>query len=376
MSGVLDFLFEGKPPASVTSYGTATQNMPQWLSDYTQGLISKANAVAGEPYQAYGGPRLADFTPQQKQSFDLTSSIVGQQNGTLGAALGTAGDVAGGPLGAAAAAPYMASAARTFPQAVSQYMDPYIENVTNRNAMLTQRALSEQLMPTLARTFGGAGGQDARSSAYLREANRGTRDLAESLQAQNLAALSGGFSQAGTLFGQDASRMGTLASLAGSQASNDAATRLSAAGQQGTLAALQKQLGLTDVGALQASGAQQQGATQQSLDLAYQDYLKQLNYPKEQLAFMQSAVQGLPFSQSTSYSGVGPANAVGPSTLQQLGSTATGIAGLIGAMKGLNMGTETPTDKAGMVARGGIIRRPMSRRYARGGLVRGTLRRL
>lgn len=375
MSGVLDFLFEGTPPASVTSYGTATQNMPQWLSDYTQGMISKANAVAAQPYQAYGGPRLADFSAPQQQSFDLTNSLVGQQNGTLGSALGTAGNVASGPLGSAAAAPYMASASQTFPQAVSQYMDPYIQNVTDRNAMLTNRALNEQLMPSLARTFGGAGGQDARSSSYLRQAQMGTRDLAESLQSQNLAALSGGYQNAGTLFNQDASRMGTLAGLAANTAGSDAATRLNAAGQQGTLAQLQKQMGLTDVGALQQVGGMQQQQTQQSQDLAYQDFQNQLNYPKQQLAFMQSMIQGLPYNQATSYSGVGPANAVGPSTLQQLGSSATGIAGLIGAMKGLggNQTTGAPIAPMAMVARGGPIR---YRRFSRGGLVRGTLRRL
>ena len=63
MGGALDFLFEGKAPPSVTTYGSTVTDMPKWLSDYTQGLIGKANAVAGEDYQAYGGPRLAGLTP-------------------------------------------------------------------------------------------------------------------------------------------------------------------------------------------------------------------------------------------------------------------------------------------------------------------------
>jgi hypothetical protein len=67
-----NFLFQGAPPPSVTQYGTSTQGLPQWLSDYTQGLLGKANAVAAEPYQAYGGPRIADFTGDQQNAFTQT----------------------------------------------------------------------------------------------------------------------------------------------------------------------------------------------------------------------------------------------------------------------------------------------------------------
>lgn len=369
MSGILDFLFEGKPPASVTSYGTASQNMPQWLSDYTQGLISRANAVAAEPYQQYGGPRLADFSPQQNQSFGMVNDLVGQQNGTLGSALGTTTGVSTGPLGAAAAAPYMSGAGQKFTgQNVTDYMSPYIQNVTDRNAQLAGRAFNEQFLPGLERTFGSSGA-DARSSAYRSAADRGTRDIMEGLSSQNLAALNQGYGEAGTLFNQDASRMGSLAQLAGNQATSDAGTRLNASGQMGTLAQLQKQLGLTDVGALQQVGGIQQGANQQSLDLAYQDFQKQRDYPKDQLAFMQSMIQGIPYNQNVTSTNVGPANAVGPSTVQQLGSAATGIAGLIGALGKANAGGGSHGGRAARLRYGG-------RRFARGGAVRGTLRRL
>jgi hypothetical protein len=60
---ILDFLFEGKPPASVTTYGQTVENLPAWYSDYTQGLIARANAVAAEPFQTYGYPRIAGLYP-------------------------------------------------------------------------------------------------------------------------------------------------------------------------------------------------------------------------------------------------------------------------------------------------------------------------
>ena len=57
---VADFLFEGKPPPAVTSYGQSVEGMPKWLSDFTQGIAARANAIAAEPYQPYGGPRIGD----------------------------------------------------------------------------------------------------------------------------------------------------------------------------------------------------------------------------------------------------------------------------------------------------------------------------
>ena len=66
MSSITDFLFQGRPPQSVTTYGQTVENIPKWMSDYTQGLIARANAAAAEPYIPYGGPRIAGFSPEEQ----------------------------------------------------------------------------------------------------------------------------------------------------------------------------------------------------------------------------------------------------------------------------------------------------------------------
>jgi hypothetical protein len=75
--GVLDFLFQGAPPPSVTTYGETTSNVPAWYSDYTQGLISKANSIAAEPYQPYSQARIAAFDPLQQQAYTNTANLSG-----------------------------------------------------------------------------------------------------------------------------------------------------------------------------------------------------------------------------------------------------------------------------------------------------------
>lgn len=340
MSGMLDFLFDGKPPASVTTYGTSTQEMPKWLSDYTQGLIGRANAIAAEPYQPYGGPRLADQTADTSRAYDITRGQVGQFSGTLNGALG----LAGGSI--AAAQPYMQAAGRNFPQAVNEYMDPYVGNVINRSSELANRALNEKFLPSLAATFGSRG-SDARSSAYRRAADRGVRDISEGLQSQAQAALSGAYQNAGTMFNADANRQGTLAQLA-------ANNNLNAAQAQGTLAQLAQQMGLTDASALESIGGSQQQQNQRSLDLAYQDFQNQRDYPRGTIDWMNSVIRGIPYGTQVSSTQTAPQGGYGPSPISQLGSLGTGLAGILAAFK---------------KARGGRIKRY---RYG-GGINRGTL---
>jgi hypothetical protein len=73
--GVLDFLFQGSPPPSVTTYGETTSNVPKWYSDYTQGLISRANSIAAEPYQPYNQARIAGFDPLQNKAYSNTANL-------------------------------------------------------------------------------------------------------------------------------------------------------------------------------------------------------------------------------------------------------------------------------------------------------------
>jgi hypothetical protein len=103
---------------------------------------------------------------------------------------------------------------------------------------------------------------------------------------------------------------------------------LSGYGQAGAAAGTLGQLGQTQFGqqqgintAQQQVGAVQQAQAQQNLDQGYQDFLKQQNYPYQQLAFMSDMTRGLPLSQSAATQYTAP-----PSMVSQLGGL--GMAGL------------------------------------------------
>jgi hypothetical protein len=351
MSGVLDFLFEGQPPPSVTAYGSSTQNLPTWLSDYTQGLVGRANQIAGTPYQPYGGPRVAGFTPQQQQAFGNVSANQGNYQPYLnqaGALTQTAGaiDVPG------AAQPYMGAAGASFPQAAGQYMDPYVGNVINRAELEANRNFNENIMPSLTNKFTSAGQYG--SSANQREADVAARNLTEGLQSTSLGALSNAYEQGAGQFESDVGRQAQLAGLAGQLASTQGNLGLAAGRQEATLGDFAQSAGLKDVGALQAAGAAQQQFGQTNLDTAYQDFLNQRQYPQQQASWLSSIINGTPYAKQTTTQQTTPAQ---PGQLQNSGLSQIGTA--VTAGKGI-WDTLFPATTTGS-ARGGIIRR------ARGG---------
>jgi hypothetical protein len=125
-------------------------------------------------------------------------------------------------------------------------------------------------------------------------------------------------------------------------------------GQATQAASTLGQLGQTEFGQEQAIlgeqqkvGAVQQAQAQQGLDLAYQDFLKQRNYPYQQLAFQSDMLRGLPLSQSAQSMYTAPPSM--GSQLGGLGMSALGIYGMSGGFKA----------KGGMVGKG----------YAKGGQV-------
>jgi hypothetical protein len=106
--------------------------------------------------------------------------------------------------------------------------------------------------------------------------------------------------------GQQAGMQGTAQGLAGVQAATGAGQYgLQGLGAAGSAASTLGALGQTQYGqemgisqAQMQAGALQQAQQQRGLDIAYQQYQDQLNYPYKQLAFQSDMFRGLPLSQS------------------------------------------------------------------------------
>jgi hypothetical protein len=277
-------------------------------------MLGKSEALTDinqNPYQSYGGQRIAGFNPVQERAFQNVQNMQTAQQ--LGQGTALAGAAGLGALGAGANYQNMA----TNPNATAAYMSPYMQNVVNvqkdealRDAQI--RNIGANLGAARQGTYGGA-----RQLLAEQERNRNLQ--------QGLANIQATGSQNAFQAAQQAQQFGTTAGLQG-------------LGQAGQAAATLGNLGQTQFGQQQAInqaqqqvGAIQQAQAQQGLDLAYQDFLKQRNYPYQQLAFQSDMLRGIPLSQSAQQIYTAP-----PSTASQLGGLGMSALGIYGMSGGFN----------------------------------------
>jgi len=213
---------------------------------------------------------------------------------------------------------------------IQGFMNPYASNVIDAAARkFTQEGARQQTnLGAKAAMSGGFGGSRAAilsgmqgrsqqegigdlyskglSSAYesaLAAAQEGRKRQLQGAQAQSQAA--GQSTQAGNLARSASGEMrqfGALqGQLGGQQRQLADSTRLLGDSQRGlgmdqiTAAQRRQQLGQADVASQLGVAGLQQGVDQRSMDVAYADFLKEQDYPKDQLNFLSGMIQGTPY---------------------------------------------------------------------------------
>jgi hypothetical protein len=276
--------------------------IPEYAQPYVERMLGKAEAFTEAPYQAYGGERIAGFTPMQQQAFQGAADLGPARQ--LG--LGTQMAGISGLQSLNAGQNYQGMA--TDPYAVGAYMSPYMEN-----------ALQPQLREA-ARTSAIQGQMD-QAKAVQQGAFGGARTgIVEAERQRNLQ------TQLGDIYGRgmqtaydqarQAQQFGATLGLQGSQAAGQAAATMGQLGQ--TQFGQQKDI----IAAQQAAGSQQQALQQQQMQQKYQDFLTQKAYPQQNLAFMSDILRGAPLGQQTQqqYTAAAPSFAS-----QALGLGAAGV---------------------------------------------------
>jgi hypothetical protein len=324
----------GPAPAPAPANQTVTNtSIPEYARPYVETMLGKTQALTDinqNPYQTYGGQRVADFNPTQKTAFQNVQNM--QAAPQLGQATSLAGISGLGSIGTAGQMGQVGQQyanQATNPYAQQAYMSPYIQN-----------ALQPQLAE-MQRQYGITGQQERRAAAGQGAfgGNRQALMQAENERNKNMAmnaAIGSGYqnafqaAQQNQQFGAGLGLQGLQGQMAGYGQANQAAGTLGQLGQT----QYTQNMGINQ--AQQNVGAIQQAQAQQGLDTAYQDFLKQKNYPYQQLAFMSDMTRGIPLSQSSQAMYSAPPSAV--SQLGGLGMSALGIYGMSGGFKGAKEG--------------------------------------
>jgi len=313
---------KGSQSSAPTNQTVTQTNIPKEFMPYFSRLMGRVEEQSLQPYEAYGGQRLA---PSENfadigASRDMTRTVAGSGiSGLPLAQAAAAGNIAEarrlGQYGPGQFSEFNFDPARQFTgQEVQQYMSPYLENVLD---VQKSRAVedfdrlrgSRNARAVQAGAFGGSrqgvqegiaeealmrqmGEIDAsgRQAAFEQAAQQFGTDRAAQMARQQAQAGEQERVQTGT----EASRQfGAGQGLAALGAAGSEAGRLVAIGEQERAANIQ------NAQLREAIGRAQQGETQAGLDIGYQDYLRQQGYPAEQLGFYSDVLRGLPVAAAS-----------------------------------------------------------------------------
>ena len=266
---------------------TQKSELPQFLEDAYKKLAQQATAVTDPSvqYMPYGGQRLAPLTTEQQAARQLAFQGAQAFQPDLQQARG---------LTSLAVSPITG-------QDINYYMNPFQDAVT-RNVLDEMRRRSDiegqrtADAAVRAGAFGGSrfGVQEAERLRNLRDQQtRTATDLARQNYQQALAA-----------------------------AQSQRAQQLAGGQQMSNLAGQQMNLQRQGIAGLSQAGLQGQQQLQRGMDIAYQDFLRQQQFPYTQAATLGNLLSGVPAAQMTTAYSQQP----GPSMAQQLAGL--GMAGL------------------------------------------------
>lgn len=313
--------------------------LPEYARPFYENMMERAEAESLGQYTPYEGDRLAsseDFAdigmskdmirniatmdvPGLKDAMNQVGTNIGQI-GSMMPKMGQLGD---------RMASYADKEARQFTgDEVNQYMSPYMDAVIDRQkkgAMLDFDR-GQAARDASAVQAGAFGGSRQAVSQYLAEEGLGDRladiEATGRQQAFEQAAQQFGADRAAQM-AQDQFGLGALQGQAGmfGQQLGALGQQAGLAGQYAGLGGQQRAAGIQGAQLLDAIGRSEMGESQAGMDLAYQDFLRQQNFNKDQLGFLSNILQGVPVSPSTQTSQFMPYNPM----QQALGAGLTGL---------------------------------------------------
>jgi hypothetical protein len=288
------------PAPASTSTVVEKAEFPPELRPFITDILEKAQAqeqarlAAG--YPVYPGPRIAQFTPEERAAQAGIVSLVGSQEPTFDIAKG----LTAAGTGAATA------------ETIGERMSPYMQQVVDIEKREAERAAEGRRQQLAAQGVAARGFGGSREAFMQSELDRNLQQQLGDIQARGQQAA---FQQAQQAFEQQKQRQ-----LAGGQ-------------QMTGMAPIQSGVQFKELGALAGIGEQNRQQQQKALDLGFQQFREEQTFPEASLQQYQSIIRGFPLQPTTTQTqqSILPT----PSLGQQLIGMGTGALGLAGAAKTL-----------------------------------------
>jgi len=302
---------------------TTTYSPPAAVTGAVTDILNRASTQSNQPYPQYTPSTAAQYmnyvpglvapmTPNQAQAGQSISGLQGYTDPNFAAATALASN---------AATPIQMQ--QYTPEAVNQYMNPYMNDVANAAVANINQTNAQQQQEVLGNTIQrGAFGGDRAGIAQAELARQ--QNLANNSTISNL--LNTGYNQAQGLFTQQQGQDLTT-QLQNRNLLNTGSINLANLGTQGQQAALQQAQAQYNYG----TGEQQQ--QQAALSTAYQQYMNQQAFPYQQLSYYAGLASGAAPAMGGSTTGYTPTAAPAQAglgayaTLNSLSNAATGGSG-------------------------------------------------
>ena len=263
-------------PQQPTEQNIVQSSLPKYFEPYAIDMIKRAEAESKREYIPFKGQRLADENTDTARSREIARAVA--EGGIPGLGQATAGTTAG--MGRAIEGLGFQSQDFGSEQA-QQYMSPYLQNVLDvqkRQAILdfNRQQAGRDADAVQAGAFGGS-----RQAVAQALAGEGLQRQLGEIQAVGQQKA---FEQAQQQFERD-----RAARLDAERQGLSAAESLS--GQSAQLAALGEKARAGDIESaqlLEKIAKDRQAREQAGLDLAYEDFVRQRDMPREDLTFLSS----------------------------------------------------------------------------------------
>ncbi len=288
--------------ADVGTVSSSFSGTPQWYSDYLREVSEVGRSLAQEDFTPYAGPRIAGFTPDQQTAFNMTRDAQGMWRPGFDAAQ----DAMAASQGALGQASQMIQQGGQFdrPTYENTYWDIYkpgVERLQEQAQRIGSQNFTNTTLADLNRNFTGTGnfgggrhqilGADAAATAQQK-----IEDLSNQAWMTGRQQAMGDYLNWGKQNLQGGQQMAGVA-----QNQSALGKDLFGLGTAGTQAMM------TDASAMANIGQQQQLMDQSNLNLAYNDWNQQRNYPWEQATNWSSLMRGqaLPSLNTQSTTSIG-----------------------------------------------------------------------
>jgi len=306
---------------NTTPTTSVQSSVAPYAQPYVDNMLNKSQALGDAPMPAYTGQLTAGPSDLQTQSWNGISSL------TLPTSLQTAGTNLQNTANQFKGLTYNPTTGTFDQAAATQYMNPYIQTALNPQLEALQRQQQINQQGDLAKLTQ-AGAYGGSRQAILEGQNN------YNLLAQQAALTGSGYNQAYkdamAQYNADTTRNlqdKQFAATHGIQALQGATQAETAASNSGAQAA---QYGLANLQALSKAGGDKQALAQAANNAQYNEYLRQLNYPKEMLTFEKNQLANLPIDTRNTYGAK-------PSGIVQAGAVAEGAIKLQKALKDMGI---------------------------------------